>query len=382
MPKKEVDYSNTIIYKLCCNDINIHDIYIGHTTNFIQRKNKHKSSSKNIDCNILVYNFIRENGGWDNWSMIQIEEINCNNKREAEARERYWIDLLKSTLNSKNPYATLDEKIKQKQDWYEEHKEIILDSMKQHYEENKETKLQYQKQYAYENKEKIAEYQKQYIEENKEKLAEQKKIYREQHKEDNKLAQKKWREANAEKIKTKNGQIINCECGHNYTFGNRGRHFLTNIHTQYLDKLTKTEEELKILEETLKISEEEKLIKKTERLKEQQKIYREAHKETIKQYKQKHYQEHKEEIQQQYSKYREEHKEEIMKKQKLYIENNKEKIQQYRRENYKKNKEKILQNQNERITCDCGSEIRKGGKSEHCQSKKHQDYLISLTINT
>ena len=46
MPKVEIDYSKTIIYKLCCKDINITDIYVGHTTNFIKRKNEHKS-----DCN-------------------------------------------------------------------------------------------------------------------------------------------------------------------------------------------------------------------------------------------------------------------------------------------------------------------------------------------
>ena len=43
MPKVKADYSNTIIYKLCCNDPSITEIYIGHTTNFTQRKNRHKS---------------------------------------------------------------------------------------------------------------------------------------------------------------------------------------------------------------------------------------------------------------------------------------------------------------------------------------------------
>jgi len=33
MPKVEIDYSQTIIYKICCKDPNITDIYIGHTSN-------------------------------------------------------------------------------------------------------------------------------------------------------------------------------------------------------------------------------------------------------------------------------------------------------------------------------------------------------------
>ena len=38
MPKKEINYQNTIIYKIRCKDLNIKDVYVGHTTNFIQRK--------------------------------------------------------------------------------------------------------------------------------------------------------------------------------------------------------------------------------------------------------------------------------------------------------------------------------------------------------
>ena len=42
MPKVEIDYSNTIIYKITCNDSNVTDKYVGHTTNFVQRKHAHK----------------------------------------------------------------------------------------------------------------------------------------------------------------------------------------------------------------------------------------------------------------------------------------------------------------------------------------------------
>ena len=50
MPKTEIDYSNTIIYKIVCKDQNIKDIYVGHTTNFVQRKHAHKQNCNNNKC--------------------------------------------------------------------------------------------------------------------------------------------------------------------------------------------------------------------------------------------------------------------------------------------------------------------------------------------
>ncbi len=86
MPKVPMDYSNTIIYKIVCKDLEIKDCYVGHTTNFIQRRGQHKSAcnienSKNYNYN--VYNCIRNNSGWDNWDMIEVEKYSCNDKNEA-----------------------------------------------------------------------------------------------------------------------------------------------------------------------------------------------------------------------------------------------------------------------------------------------------------
>jgi hypothetical protein len=241
MPKIETDYSKTIIYKLCCNDPTITDIYIGHTTNFIQRKNSHKTSCHNENnkkYKQYVYEFIRNNGGWENWTMIQIEELNCKNRREAEAAEHYWIENLNALLNSNKPYAMCKENTQiYKNIWYEEKKDHILQKAKEHYEKNREQKLEYQKQYAEENKKKIAQNQKEYREKNKEKLAEQKKIYRAMHREEASNAHKAWKEANKDIIKAKRAEIIICECGTQYTFGNKSRHFKTDSHRKYQDEL-------------------------------------------------------------------------------------------------------------------------------------------------
>jgi hypothetical protein len=134
MPKKEVDYSKTIIYKLCCNDMNIKDIYVGHTTDFRNRKYQHKNrcmNPKNPKYHYAVYKFMRDHGSWENWSMIMIEEIECKNKLEAEKRERYWIEELNASLNKCIPSRTKVEY----RNVTREHK-LIID--KQYREKNKE----------------------------------------------------------------------------------------------------------------------------------------------------------------------------------------------------------------------------------------------------
>ena len=77
MPRLAKDYSKSIIYKLCCLDINVKDIYVGSTTCMRNRRYAHKfncNSIKSKKYNGNVYTFIRDNGGWCNWSMIIIEE--------------------------------------------------------------------------------------------------------------------------------------------------------------------------------------------------------------------------------------------------------------------------------------------------------------------
>jgi len=106
MPKVEIDYSNTIIYKITCNDINITDTYVGHTTNFVQRKHAHKGScinekSSNHKCKL--YETIRQKGGWSNWKMEIINFFNCNDHYEARLKEQEYFVLLNANLNSIEP---------------------------------------------------------------------------------------------------------------------------------------------------------------------------------------------------------------------------------------------------------------------------------------
>ena len=107
MPKVEIDYSNTIFYKIFCKDPEIKELYVGLTTNFVQRKHAHKQSCKNekaLNHNCKLYNAIRNAGGWDNWQMEIIAFHNCADSYEARKKEQGYFEALGATLNSIEPF--------------------------------------------------------------------------------------------------------------------------------------------------------------------------------------------------------------------------------------------------------------------------------------
>ena len=106
MPKVEIDYSNTVFYKIYCKDPSINELYIGHTTNFIQRKHAHKQSCLNItnkNYNCKLYSVIRDNNGWDNWRMEIIAFHDCDGLMTAKKYEQVYFEQYKATLNSIEP---------------------------------------------------------------------------------------------------------------------------------------------------------------------------------------------------------------------------------------------------------------------------------------
>jgi hypothetical protein len=141
MPKEKIDYSKSFIYRLCCLDVNIKEIYVGSTTNMRNRKYRHKS-----DCNnekqkkyyLYVYQFIRENGGFDNWEMILVENYDAKDNLELRKRERYWKDELKATLNSCNPYKTAEDESARKKIYHKKNKIIINKKKREFRNDNKE----------------------------------------------------------------------------------------------------------------------------------------------------------------------------------------------------------------------------------------------------
>jgi hypothetical protein len=203
MPRLPIDYSKAFIYKLCCKDKSIDECYIGSSTNWIQRKYKHKTDCNNVKqkaYNQKKYVFIRENGGLDNWEMILIHNYPCNTSQELKMQEERVRCEYHNNINSNRAYRT-DEELK----------EYMKEYHKQHYIDNIDKLKEQKKQYRIDNKDKIKQYKKQYNIDNKDKLRE----YHKQRYIDN---------------KDKNRDKIICECGCEVFKVGLPKHKRTNKH--------------------------------------------------------------------------------------------------------------------------------------------------------
>jgi hypothetical protein len=151
-------------------DLTITECYVGHTTNFAQRKRDHKKGSMNEKGKRYfnkLYTSIRANGGWFNHCMIELEKYPCNDANEATAKEREYYELLNSDLNSQYPGRSRAQ-------------------------------------------------------------------YKSEHKVEAVLRNRKWRETNKEKIKEKLCREHVCDCGRVMQYMEKTRHFKTKFHTDYI----------------------------------------------------------------------------------------------------------------------------------------------------
>lgn len=183
MPRKPIDFSKTIIYKIQKDD----DFYVGSTTDFTNRKRQHKQccNNENIkDYNLKVYQTIREKGGWNAFEMIPLEEyVDCQNKTQARIREEEWREKLNAKLNMRKAFGA-------------------------------ETTQEYQKQYRQDHAQ-----------------------YRQEHKEENKAKQMQYYQNNKEKIAAKKAQKFECECGSICRIGDKSTHLKSKKHQAYLATL-------------------------------------------------------------------------------------------------------------------------------------------------
>lgn len=185
------DYSKGFIYKLICKDINVKEIYVGSSINKKQRKRQHKHCVINENSekyNLKVYQYIRDNGGWENWSMIWIKDYPCNNVTELKSEEDKIMRELKATLNSIYPVMNREKRLK---------------SLKKYRETHKEERILKQKEWREKNKEHIEEYTKNYI------------------------------RPNLEKRQLEKKETVICECGEKATKGHLARHRKTKKHQAY-----------------------------------------------------------------------------------------------------------------------------------------------------
>lgn len=189
---------NTIysMYKIQPKNKDLIFSYIGHTSNLNERKSQHIKNTTNVNdkkhYHLKVYQTIRDNGGWDEWEMIELEKFECSTKLQVRMREQELMIQHKTNLNTCKSFITEEERKKKKQEitnkYKAENAELIKQQQKQYKEEHKEIIKEQMRKYRQEHKEEIYEKKKQYMEANKEHMQEKKKA---------------WAEANKEKLKEK-----------------------------------------------------------------------------------------------------------------------------------------------------------------------------------
>lgn len=158
------------VYKICIKDGSINDCYVGSTFSYRQRKSYHKnccSNTNNKEHHNYLYQFIINNGNWENWTMLILEKIDDIDKYQLKLKEREYIELIKPSLNKNIPMNYQTGEIWNIKEYYNVY-------AKKYRINNKDKYIEYQKEYRKNNN----EYQKKYYENNKDRLKEyQKKNY-------------------------------------------------------------------------------------------------------------------------------------------------------------------------------------------------------------
>ena len=195
MPKQIMDFSKTVIYKICCKDLSVKDVYVGSTTCIVKRRYEHKNTCANENrkaYNLQIYRFIRDHGGFENWDVIVVEQYPCENSEQKRTRERHWMETLGATLNSNRAIITEQEVKEEMKVYYTDHVAEIREKCKKYYTEH-------------------AAEMKGYL-----------KVYRTEH---------------AAEIKAQQAERITCQCGVEHSRGAKFSHLRTAKHVKAMAAL-------------------------------------------------------------------------------------------------------------------------------------------------
>ena len=155
------DYSKGKIYKICSDDPDITDVYIGSTVRTLEiRLSKHITATRRqyrIHKLFALY-------GVEKFHIELIEDYPCGSKKDLVMREQHYIDSL-DCINERNAYTDKIEYRKSMAD-------IKYEYDKMRRANNKEKIAAEKKQYAINNKEKVSQQQRNKYLRNQEKLKE------------------------------------------------------------------------------------------------------------------------------------------------------------------------------------------------------------------
>jgi hypothetical protein len=101
-------YAEAKIYKLVNTVTN--QEYVGCTTTTLtKRKTKHKCAARG-DYRRKLHAHLNS-VGWENVSIVLVEDYKCGNRDELNARVHYWVRLLKPALNTVVPTRTTKQRV-------------------------------------------------------------------------------------------------------------------------------------------------------------------------------------------------------------------------------------------------------------------------------
>ena len=136
-------YTKAVIYKIVHNENELL-VYVGSTCVFASRKHHHKHSCNvpnNKKYNYNLYKMIRENGGWDCFRMVIIEEYPCDNKTQLCIREEELRVEYNANMNERTAYGLDKQRVKEYQ--------------KEYRQDNKNQLIEYSREYNQQLNEKI-----------------------------------------------------------------------------------------------------------------------------------------------------------------------------------------------------------------------------------
>lgn len=115
--------------------------YVGSTRNMANRMNLHR----NYACKHqgVLYQLIRNSGGWENWNVKCLEEIETEDKSLRYAREQFWIENTPDKVNQRNAVGNRQADAKR---YYDRNRDDILQSKKEYYQIHKDERKAYQKE--------------------------------------------------------------------------------------------------------------------------------------------------------------------------------------------------------------------------------------------
>jgi len=163
------DFAKSVIYHIRQME-NKEVVYVGSTTNFSNRKGKHKHNCNHEgkEFTFPIYCHIRDNGGFDCFEVIPIQSLKLENKTQLLIAEQEEMDKHRTLVNRNKAHSPIEQKRIDSNEkckkYHQENKENINEKKKLYYQENKENINEKKKQRYQKNKAEIIENYKQKIE--------------------------------------------------------------------------------------------------------------------------------------------------------------------------------------------------------------------------